>query len=301
MNTSIYLAPLQSFTTLPYCLAFENVVGGVDKYFTPFYRTDKDGTFSFEKYLFYRPPFHIVPQVLTNSAGELILFANNMQERGFEEINLNLGCPFPMVVNRKLGSGLLPFPNRLDTMLSVFFNENMPVKLSVKLRLGLKDKEDIYRVMNVLNQYPLEEIIIHPRLGIQQYSGKPDWDIFAECSKQHRLVGNGDIVSLDGLEVLKQRFRNVDAWMIGRGLLMNPCMLKPQLDWKETMVNMHELFLDNLRIFGFSEHQILNQLKCFWEYPSQYLEGGRRVFRKLKKTGSLEDYEVLKKKLLGLY
>ncbi len=300
MNTSIYFAPLQSFTTLPYYLAYDNIVGGIDKYFTPFYRIEKTGGFAIEKQLCYNPQIAIVPQVLCNVGEELVLFAQEMMERGFSEINLNLGCPFPMVVNRKLGSGLLPYPEELDKMLSLFFSRGMPIKLSVKLRLGLSDLNEIHPIMQILKRFPLEEIILHPRLGVQKYKGVPDWCAFEELNKEVKLVGNGDITSLERLEELKLQFQNTTAWMIGRGLLINPCMLKPELDWKETMMELHDLFLDNLKEFGLSDHQILNQLKCFWEYPSMHQDGGQRVYRKMKKVGKIEDYLILKKKMLDL-
>ncbi|WP_044262808.1 tRNA-dihydrouridine synthase family protein [Saccharicrinis fermentans] len=281
-------------------MAFAKVVGGVDKYFTPFYRADRAGNFSLEKYLLSRPHLNIVPQVLSNRAGELVLFTHLMLERGFDEVNLNLGCPFPMVVKRRLGAGLLPYPKDVDQMLSLFFQKKIPVRLSVKLRLGLHDVNEVTAVLDVLKQYPLAEVIMHPRLGVQRYKGNPDWDAFAQLSKDYHLVANGDIITARGLEAMQQRFTDVQAWMIGRGLLMNPCMLKVDLDWKDCVNKLHDLFLDYLREFGFSEPQILNQLKCFWEYPSKFREGGSRVFRKMKKVGHFDDYQVLKNRLLDL-
>jgi len=300
LNTRIYFAPLQSFTTIPYYLAYAKIVGGVDKYFTPFYRVEKDGKFSFDKQLCTQSTINLIPQVLTNEGSALVSFASQMVERGFKEINLNLGCPFPMVVNRQLGSGLLPYPEKVEQMLQCFYAQNIPIKLSIKLRLGLKAPMELKSIVDVLNRYPVEELILHPRLGVQKYKGVPDWTLFDEHCNQANWVGNGDITSLLRLKELESQFVDVKAWMIGRGLLMNPCMLQPQLNWKDTMVGLHDLFLDNLRSFGLSDHQILNQLKCFWEYPSMYQDGGLRLYRKMKKVGKIEDYQILKEKLLEL-
>ncbi|SMO76393.1 tRNA-U20a,U20b-dihydrouridine synthase [Saccharicrinis carchari] len=299
MKTSIYFAPLQSYTTLPYYLAFNNLIGGVDKYFTPFYRADREGNFGIEKQLTARPQINIIPQVLTNSAEELLRFGYTMVDRGFTEINLNLGCPFPMLSKRRLGSGLLPHPNMLLNMMTAFFDTDILLRLSVKLRLGWEDSNEIKPVMEVLSQFPLEEIIVHPRLGIQQYKSRPNWDVFKDLSHRYTVVGNGDITSSKILDDLEQQFPDVAAWMIGRGLLANPCMLRPEQEWRNTMSHLHDLFLNNLREFGYSEHQILNHLKCFWEYPAQHLEGGRRLLRKIKKVGSRAEYEERKKNLLA--
>ena len=301
MNTFIYLAPLQSFTTIPYCLVFNQVVGGIKKYFTPFYKVQNHGSFLFEKELYYRKHLNLIPQIVTNSYNDLIYFGQEMVNRGFKEINLNLGCPFPMLVKRKLGSGLLPYPELLETMLSEYLKSDLPVKLSVKLRLGLSDADEVVRVLDVLKNFPIEEIILHPRLGVQKYNGEPDWDKFSELNQQYNLVGNGDILSEQKLNYLSSRFSNVEAWMIGRGLLINPCMLRADLNWKDTILKLHDLFLEIITDLGLSNHQILNQLKCFWLYPSQYVEGGQRVYRKLKKVGSILVYRELVNKLLDLY
>ena len=226
LSTSIYFAPLQSYTTIAHCLSFNQIVGGVDKFFTPFYRADHDGKFAFEPYLINRPDLNLVPQVLTNKANELIRFSEAMKERGFDEINLNIGCPFPMVVNRKLGSGLLPFPKDLRLMLTAYFRTAHPVKLSVKLRLGLNDKQEIKSVLKVLKEFDIEEIILHPRLGVQKYKGEPDWALFSALATENELVGNGDIKSLADLKELRKRCTNVKTWMIGRGLLENPMYVK---------------------------------------------------------------------------
>ena len=295
----IYFAPLQSYTTLPYYLAFESLIGGVNKYFTPFYRADNAGNFAYEKQLLARAQLNLIPQVLTNSGDELIQFASDMEERGFDEINLNVGCPIPMLTKRKLGSGLLPYPEMLRNMLATYFDGNARLKLSIKLRLGLTDAIEIYPVMEVLKDFPVEEIILHPRIGIQQYKGEPNWEAFKDLSLRHSLVGNGDINSMEILDDLKLKFPGVPAWMLGRGLLTNPCLLSPELEWRVTMMKLHDIFLNNLKKFGLSEHQILNQLKCFWEYPSRYLEGGQRLLRKMKKVGSMEGYEESRKKLMA--
>ena len=275
-------------------------MGGVDKYFTPFYRADNSKKFSFEKYLYFRQEINLVPQVLTNNPFELAKFSDAMKERGFDEINLNVGCPFPMVVNRKLGSGLLPYPDDLRRMLFSYYKNKGVLKLSVKLRSGFRESKELFPVLKVLRDFPLEEIILHPRLGIQKYKGSPDWDVFSDLARDYDLAGNGDINNLSRLEELRERFPQVKAWMIGRGLLRNPCMLKPEKDWKETVIKMHGFYRQYLSEFGLSEHQVLNRLKCFWEYPSQHLEGGQRMLRKMKKTGKMEEYLSLKERLLGL-
>ncbi len=299
MDTSVYFAPLQSYTTIPYFLAFNQVVGGINKYFTPFYRAEKNGFFDLDNELRHYDDICIIPQVLCNSGNELIQFAQQCADRGFEEINLNMGCPFPMVVNKKLGSGILPFPDMVKKMLDDYFMQNSSIKLSVKLRLGLQSTLEMESIIKLLKTYPLKEIIMHPRLGVQKYKGSPDWNIYEELTDNYPMVANGDILSLDDIQSLKNRFPGLHTFMIGRGLLMNPCLLKPELDWYQTMNHLHDNFFSNLQNMGLSQHQILNQLKCFWEYPSLRVENGKRILRKMKKAGKLDELFQLKSQLLN--
>ncbi len=303
LNTSIYFAPLQSYTTLPYYFAYHTLFDTVNKYFTPFYRKNKENRFEYEKQLIAQADMPIIPQVLVNSSADLIQFAGDMKARGFNEINLNMGCPFPMVSNRGLGSGILPLKDRVEVMLNHFYEADLSMNLSVKTRLGWAHADELMGLMDVFNALPIKEIIIHPRLGIQKYKGEPDWDVFERLIQHthHRVIGNGDIGSPDHLAYLQNRFPEVAGWILGRGLLAHPAMLSGQgsdIDkCKPVVFQLHHLFQENLLAFGYSEAQILNHLKIFWEYPSQLFEGGARLYRRMKKAGKMDVYLELVEKL----
>ncbi|MCW3785728.1 tRNA-dihydrouridine synthase family protein [Plebeiibacterium sediminum] len=292
----IYFAPLQSYTTLPYYLAFHSQIGGIDKYFTPFYRINKQGIFEFESQLKADYSICLIPQVLTNNSKDLATFAQEMLNRGFKEMNLNIGCPFPMVANRHLGSGLLPYADEIKQMLDEFYNKQIPIKLSIKSRLGWQDPMDIFSVIQVLNDFPIHELILHPRIGIQKYKGEPDWSLFEKVLNiwQGDIIGNGDINTIEDLKEKQSSFNDAKGWMLGRGLLTNPLLLSEEEQssgfFLKKLQNLHDAFYQNLLEFGYAEGQILNHLKCFWEYPSKNFSNGERIFRKLKKTGKMHDY-----------
>ncbi len=299
----IYFAPLQSYTTLAYYLAFNSLIGGIEKYFTPFYRKNKQGVFEYEKYLKASNDIHIVPQILTNNGKDLVEFANDMLKRGFKEININIGCPFPLVTHRHLGSGLLPFSDEIKNMMDTFYSAQLPISLSIKCRLGWEDSMEILTALQVFKQYPVSEIILHPRLGIQKYKGTPNWDYFEKIINiwNGDVIGNGDILSTQELNDKRERFSSVNGWMIGRGILTNPLLLSKspisEDSFKQSLFELREQVYNNLVQFGYSDEQILNQLKSFWEYPSKKFEGGERILRKLKKTGKLENFWDTEKKL----
>ncbi len=302
LKTDIYFAPLQSYTTLPFYESFAKVSGGVNKYFTPFYRADEQGNFEYESFLQFRNAFKLVPQVLTNKGKELVRFAQDMADRGLDEINLNIGCPFPMVVHRHQGCGLLSFAEEIRKMMEEYYRSGISTKLSIKTRLGWEDRCDILTLLQIIGDYPILEMIIHPRLGIQNYGGVPDWDYFAEVKDvvPVSLVGNGDIGSLKDLHNLQKRFPKVKGWMIGRGLLINPALLyNDQADkerFRRDMIKeIHDLFIQRLQHYKYSDEQILNQLKNFWHYPGMFNLADKKFMKKLRRTGKLSDYwEVLK-------
>lgn len=165
----------------------------------------------------------VIPQILSNNPDDFLFLANTIFDLGFKEVNWNLGCPSPTVINKKRGSGLLPFPELIDR----FLDQVMPHLaggLSIKLRLGRYHSHEIETLLPILNRYPLTELILHPRLGAQLYSGSVDLEAFAYffSHTQHRVTYNGDIKTVNDFTMLRQRFPGIDSWMIGRGLLSDP-------------------------------------------------------------------------------
>ncbi len=300
----IYFAPLQSYSTLAYHHAFNSLVGGIEKFFTPFYRKNKQGIFEYEKHLIANSKINIIPQVLTNNGNDLVEFANDMFKRGFHEINLNIGCPFPLVANRHLGSGLLPFSEEIEKMMDTFYQVQLPVLLSIKCRLGWEDSMEILSALQVFEQYPISELILHPRLGIQKYKGTPDWEYFSKIINiwNGDIIGNGDITTHEELKRKREQFNKVKGWMIGRGILANPVLTTnndtTKDGLKQTLIKLREGVYNKLLEFEYSNEQILNQLKNFWEYPLKNFEGGERIFRKLKKVGKLEDFWNVEEKFI---
>ena len=164
-----------------------------------------------------------VPQILTNSAEDFIKTAERLQEYGYEEVNLNLGCPSKTVVSKGRGSGFLAEPDRLNAFLEEIFNET-PIRISVKTRIGKESPEEWIRLLEIYNQYPMEELIIHPRIQTDFYKNTPNLEMFEYAVKNSKnpLCYNGDICTKEEYETICNRFPEVPSVMIGRGILKNP-------------------------------------------------------------------------------
>lgn len=167
----------------------------------------------------------VIPQLLGKEPDEFIQVANRLYDWGYSEVNWNMGCPMRMVTAKHRGCGLLPHPDEVKTILDKVIPHLSP-KLSVKVRLGLKDSNEIFQIVPILNDYPLSSVTVHPRLGRQQYNGVPDLDTFARVLPllHAPVIYNGDIVTPDDAHRILARFPSVCNLMVGRGVLYRPTL-----------------------------------------------------------------------------
>ena len=222
----LYLAPLQGFTDFVYRKVYSEVFPQVDTFFIPYISVKNHEVI--KKYRKEILPENnrqnrVIPQVLAADPEEMTFLAKYLSDFGYTEINLNFGCPYPMVTNRGMGSGLLSHPEKIEEILAAFFRKS-PLKLSVKMRAGLIFPAEIEKLIPVLNQFPLTEVIMHPRIAKQLYEGEiiDSAFQFADANLQHRLVYNGDVNTLEILVNRMLKFPQISHFMLGRGILMNP-------------------------------------------------------------------------------
>ena len=134
-----YLAPLEGITTYVYRNAYQKHFGQMDKYFTPFIVPHKEKRFNTrelkELSIDHNDGLQVVPQLLTNNASDFLKTSEEIRAMGYEEINLNLGCPSKTVVSKKKGSGFLAFPDELDRFLDEIFSKSQGA-ISIKTRIG---------------------------------------------------------------------------------------------------------------------------------------------------------------------
>ncbi|MBK6284705.1 MAG: tRNA-dihydrouridine synthase family protein [Draconibacterium sp.] len=298
----IYLAPLQGFTDFIYRKAYNEIFEGIDAFFIPYISVKNEGVLKkYEKEILpeNNQQTRVIPQVLANNAIELLFLSKFLANKGYKEINLNLGCPYPMVTNRAMGAGLLPHPDKLHQILSSFF-ENSNLSLSVKLRAGLISPFEIEKIIPILNQFPLSEVIFHPRIARQLYEGEiiDSAFEFAKTNIKHRLVYNGDIFSPANFNERSQKFGGTNCWMLGRGVLMNP-FLPAEIKGKNFSKDEKLLKLETFhkRVFELytekmdNDGNVLNKMKQFWIYFSYNFEKQAKSFKLIKKTNSLAQYQ----------
>lgn len=304
-STRLYMAPIRGMTDHIYRNTFADHFNGFDLSVAPFIASPS-GSKIRKKYLKGVLPENnknmpVIPQILSKSADGFILLANRLFELGYETVNWNLGCPYPQVANKQRGSGLLPFTDLIQS----FLDNVIPAingQLSIKTRLGRNTKKEIFALLPILDTYPIEEIIIHPRTGVQMYNGTPDLDAFATCLSltRHPIVYNGDILTENDFNRLSARFATINRWMIGRGALVNPFLPeriktgkhKPEGKIKKLKSFHDELFLQYSRILSGPTH-ILDRMKGLWQYFSQPFSDCKKAVKKIKKAKTPEQYQSL--------
>lgn len=295
----ISLAPLQGVTDNIFRNTFEKHFSKLDKTYSPFIRVERGEV----RKTYFRDiapennTTNLIPQVLTNNPDEFINLSKMMEQLGYSEMNWNLGCPFPPVAKHKLGSGLLAYPELIEELLTQVMPK-LKTKLSLKIRTGYETEDDLEKVLLVLNQFPLEEIIIHTRYGKQQYKGDTNPDKFEEALKisKHKLAYNGDINTFQDFNQLASRFRKTKHFMLGRGLITNPFLLSEirgetlSDDKKAILKAFHsELFAQFEERLNGAGH-LLGRMRQFWEYLSLSFTNSRKVYKQIKKSTSVNKY-----------
>lgn len=296
----IYAAPLQGFTETAWRNAHAQSFGGVDAYYTPFIRLekgeirnkDKRGVSPGENTV----P-RLIPQIIASEPDELEKLVTFLMIQGYREIDLNMGCPFPLIVRRGKGSGILSHPEKVAVLLEAM--KTFPeVCFSVKMRLGWENAEEWRKVLPLLNRSCVKQVTLHPRIGKQQYKGVVDMEVF-RCfyeACELPLVYNGDLCTVTAVREILEAYPRLKGVMLGRGLLADPSLAKAfreelmsEDEIKARTFRMHRLmYLYYQRIIEGGDAQLLTKLKAIWEYLLPDLD--KKVRKAILKSNRLDTY-----------
>ncbi len=311
-NFSLLSSPLQGFTDFRFRNAFNTYFGGIDTYYAPYIKLN--GKLDIKK-AYQRDilpennkNIEVIPQIMTNDAKEFLFVAAYVQQLGYKELNWNLGCPYPMVTKRGMGAGLICDFIKIEQILQEVY-EKSDITVSMKMRMGYENSNEILNTLPILEQFPLKNIAIHARIGKQLYKGGVDLDAFEKCINHttHELYYNGDITSVTTFKKLKERFPSIKNWMIGRGLIADPflpSMIKNNtLEYPTSKMQVFEDFhatIYNEYAEALSgQHHLLLKMTSFWEYFSTSFSDPRKTFKKIKKAKSIKAYDLAVREILA--
>ena len=297
---NFYLAPMVGLTGYIYRNAHKAFFNNIDKYFSPFIVTNQSESFKTRELIDILPENNpgivLIPQLLTNDAKDFIHTSTKIKQLGYNEINLNLGCPSKIVTSKNRGSGFLSKREELDRFLEEIFSEAV-TKISLKTRLGKDQPEEFYELIEIFNKYPLEELIIHPRIQKDFYNNKPNLKIFREALtlSKNPVCYNGDIFTSNDYKKFSVDFPSVDKLMLGRGVITNPGLILDirnniKLE-KKTLKDFHDrIYEDYKRMFP-GDRKVLCKMKELWVYMIRMFSDNTSYGKKIMLSDKLYDYE----------
>ncbi len=309
----LYFAPLEGITGYIYRnafhKAFERESNIIDKYFSPFISPGVNQPLTPKELRDIHPDnnkgIYLVPQILANNPDDFLLATKYIKDLGYDEVNLNLGCPSGTVVAKKKGSGLLGEPDMLERMLDKIYSTT-DMKVSIKTRIGKESPEEFPEILNIFNRYPVYELIIHPRVRSDFYKNKPNMEMFSWAVKEseHSLCYNGDVVTVEDFKAIDNQYPSVDSIMIGRGFLQNPMLAneikdgaKPDMEYIKYF---HDLVMEGYIEVMSGERPVLFKMKELWCYLIKLFTDAERYGKKIRKAEKLSVYTDIVEELFRL-
>lgn len=296
----LHFAPLQGFTDYLYRRYHSMIYGGIDVYYTPFMRVEKGEVrdrdlrnLSSSR----EDGYELIPQIIFNSLDEFEILVAAVRGAGFDRVDLNLGCPYPMQTRRGRGAGML-IRNGEFKRISDRINADDSVSYSAKMRLGIDDNAQWREMLSLLNETRLSHVTVHPRIATQMYGGEVDMAMFEEVldASAHPIIYNGDIATVEDIDNLAARYPNLKGVMIGRGLLSRPSLgaeYKGGYEWTipERLVKIkqhHDALLDGFSSTLCGDRQVLSHIIPYWDYMGEGLD--RKLLKKLRKATTITKY-----------
>ena len=291
-----YMAPLEGITGALFRKLYQTHFYPFERLYTPFFGNTGFNTKEMRELdASETGGVPVIPQILSNKAEDFLQIAGKMKANGYTAVNLNLGCPSGTVTGKGRGSGFLRDIPALTVFLEEIF-EKSPLPVSIKTRIGYDDASVWPELLALYNRFPVTELIVHPRLRSDLYRPPVRIDAFAYAYENAKmpLVYNGDICTVSDYEQIVTAFPNIQAVMIGRGILRNPGLIGelhglPPASDAEIAAWLTELAAENLA--SFTETPTLYKLKEIWTYLQDRYPGHKKELKQLFKAKKITEYE----------
>ena len=294
-------APLEGITDAVFRRTHAAFYPGAARYYTPFISptmhhilTPRDlRELSPEN----NPGFALIPQLLGRNASDLLWAAGELADMGYEEFNLNLGCPSGTVTAKRKGAGLLAYPDELERLLDALFRLS-PIRISIKTRIGMESPEEYAKIMGIYERYPIARLIVHPRTRSDQYEGPVRLDVFERILAHTRLPVsyNGDLFTVGDVQRFRERFPSVETVMLGRGLIADPAFivkLRGGCSDRDTLRRFHDTLCEEyVRVFG-DRNSAMHRMKAIWAHMLPRFPNGEGYRKKLVKARKWEDFRLI--------
>lgn len=293
-----YLAPMEGLTGYIFRQTYHKYFHNIDRYFTPFLASKK---LSWKEKNDILPEnnqgMELIPQILTNRVDDFLDIAKQIKDFGYTEVNLNLGCPSGTVVAKKRGAGMLDDPKELEKFLDEIFQKS-PLPISIKTRIGMEEEYEWEDLQKVYEQFPITELIIHPRLQKDFYKKPIHFEVFEQAlsMEQVSICYNGDIHSVEAYKKFMERFPMVDKVMLGRGVFKNPGLIGEikgeSAVSTEILKAFHDELLERYAEIMSGDVHTLYRMKEIWAYFGDYFPDAAKSLKKIRKASTISQYKI---------
>ena len=297
-----YYAPMEGITDATFRRLHARYFPGVDKYFMPFLSP------TIHRQLTHREArelpradsvsFAAVPQLLGKNVDDMLWAIRVCADQGYDEVNINLGCPSGTVVSKGKGSGMLADVHALDAFLeAIYARATLPV--SLKTRIGVNDSENWEQILEIYRDYPVKELTVHPRIRKAFYKGDCDMAAFARAAEDSPfpVCYNGNITSVEEAETIAARFPAVESVMIGRGLVANPGMLSGGTDRETLKAFLNELSDTYCQVLE-SKRNAIYRMKDNWHYLIGLFEGSEKLWKEMRKSTDYDRFMAIANEII---
>ncbi len=301
IDMQYYFAPLEGLTDSTYRRLHHHFYPGIDRYYTPFFSPTVHRELTPREQAELPPAdtlrYCCIPQLLTKVSEDFLWMAQQCADRGYAEVNLNLGCPSGTVTAKGKGSGMLTDPETLDRFLDSIFSRT-PLPISAKTRIGFASGEEFPELLDIFNRYPICELTVHPRIRKVFYDGNVDMDAFSYAyeNSKNPICFNGNLCSRQQAETLQEQYPKLNAVMLGRGLIAAPDLLSDDHS-ADTLESFHDALLEEYLVrFGGSRNAMF-RIKENWRYLLCRFGDSEKLGKQLRKTTDIAEYRAITKQI----
>lgn len=295
-------APMEGATVFAYRRIHQEFFPGIDRYYSPFVTPNHAHHFTKKEFRDVLPEHNegipLIPQLLTNDAADFVWGAGELKRMGYQEVNLNLGCPSGTVVAKHRGAGFLEDPEALDRFFRDVFAALPDIRVSVKTRVGLESEDEWDALLEVYRRWPISTLIVHPRIRKDFYKGIPRREAFKKAmdGSPFSISYNGDVFRVGDFTTLTAEFPDLDAVMCGRGLIANPALVRQlrggaPLEKQELQAFLDCLLARNCELIS-GDRNIIFRMLDIWGNMDGMFTNGERYLKKIRKSRVLADYRA---------
>lgn len=299
----LILAPMQDVTDLPFMKIMHHYKGA-DLYYTEYFRVHRDSTLEkhISRSITENPTGKpVIAQMIGEDIPALVRTAKQLERLPIAGVDLNLGCPAPVVCKKSAGGGLLRHLEHLNNLLRTL-RENISGPFTVKTRVGFESQEEFEQLLEIFSRYLIDALTVHGRTVKEMYRSHVHYDRIAKAVSHMPcpVFANGNIISPNTAKMVT-KMTQARGLMIGRGAIRNPWLFEQiretfEMGYVKTRPMLRDV-LEYIRLIyqethqeGFKETAHVSKMKKYMNFIAQGVNGNDIFLNEIRRATSEADF-----------